>query len=107
MTPKTKTSVTPKTKTSVTPKSSLKEKIDVKPKNANPLNDYIALSMDLVKLEVFLLEKLDIDKKDKKKFIKEHLDPLLKRTEDRIALLKDLQTKHILKSNENNNRKIK
>ena len=99
--------MTPKTKTSITPKTSLKETIDIKPKNANPLSDYISLSMDLVKLEVFLLEKLEIDKKDKQKFVKEHLDPLLKRTKDRIGLLEDLQKKHIIKSNENNNRKIK
>ena len=43
----------------------------------------------------------------KQKFVKEHLDPLLKRTKDRIGLLEDLQKKHIIKSNENNNRKIK
>ena len=61
---KGKASMTPKTKTSITPKTSLKETIDIKPKNANPLSDYISLSMDLVKLEVFLLEKLDIDKLD-------------------------------------------
>ena len=73
--------MTPKTKTSITPKTSLKETIDIKPKNANPLSDYISLSMDLVKLEVFLLEKLDIDKKDKQKFVKEHLD------QQNIALL--------------------
>ena len=58
-------------------------------------------------MEIQEILKLDIDKKDKQKFVKEHLDPLLKRTKDRIGLLEDLQKKHIIKSNENNNRKIK
>lgn len=71
--------------------------------NPNPLGDYISLSMDLVKLEGFLIENLTLPKEKKEQFFKEHMEPLIERTENRIDLLKEITKKFKDKQNNENN----
>ena len=56
----------------------------------NPLRDYIDLSMDVAKMQMFILKHIDAPEEDKERFKKDVFVPLLGRNDERIELLKEI-----------------